>query len=107
MTILVRNEAGRNSRGSGCVAERGANTANQSFPAAKPRQQEASRRDRTLGTQGLQAFDDLANQGIDRNQAFGFELAEGHVNGPLIRPQDRKSTRLNSSHLGISYAVFC
>src|SRR5258705_4342889 len=26
----------------------------------------------------------------------------------LVRfPQDRKSTRLNSSHLGISYAVFC
>src|SRR5438045_9473869 len=23
------------------------------------------------------------------------------------RPGDRKSTRLNSSHLGISYAVFC
>src|SRR5437899_4094409 len=29
---------------------------------------------------------------------------------PTVRrpcPQDRKSTRLNSSHLGISYAVFC
>src|ERR1035438_9442538 len=26
--------------------------------------------------------------------------------GPLV-PLDRKSTRLNSSHLGISYAVFC
>src|ERR1039458_9814928 len=25
----------------------------------------------------------------------------------LERPGDRKSTRLNSSHLGISYAVFC
>src|ERR1035441_7955827 len=25
---------------------------------------------------------------------------------PTLRP-DRKSTRLNSSHLGISYAVFC
>src|SRR5262245_65300115 len=25
----------------------------------------------------------------------------------LPRDQDRKSTRLNSSHLGISYAVFC
>src|SRR5262245_63496531 len=25
----------------------------------------------------------------------------------LSRPSDRKSTRLNSSHLGISYAVFC
>src|SRR5437899_3795006 len=24
-----------------------------------------------------------------------------------FHPQDRKSTRLNSSHLGISYAVFC
>src|SRR5258705_7249070 len=27
------------------------------------------------------------------------------VDGDLVR--DRKSTRLNSSHLGISYAVFC
>src|SRR5258705_9991316 len=26
---------------------------------------------------------------------------------PLRRSTDRKSTRLNSSHLGISYAVFC
>src|SRR5947199_6459422 len=33
---------------------------------------------------------------------FGFSL------GPLILAAvDRKSTRLNSSHLGISYAVFC
>src|ERR1035441_10510836 len=26
---------------------------------------------------------------------------------PLLQVTDRKSTRLNSSHLGISYAVFC
>src|SRR5258705_6682434 len=26
---------------------------------------------------------------------------------PHQQPADRKSTRLNSSHLGISYAVFC
>src|SRR3712207_8493931 len=26
---------------------------------------------------------------------------------PLARAQDRKSTRLNSSHANISYAVFC
>src|SRR5438045_7132763 len=31
------------------------------------------------------------------------EWAGGHEGHPL----DRKSTRLNSSHLGISYAVFC
>src|SRR3712207_8014113 len=27
--------------------------------------------------------------------------------GPVVRPEDRKSTRLNSSHANISYAVFC
>src|SRR5262245_65203302 len=46
-----------------------------------------------------------------RLAALGFRRA-----GALVRPaipqraqqaQDRKSTRLNSSHLGISYAVFC
>src|SRR5262245_64371170 len=31
------------------------------------------------------------------------KLIESAINGML----DRKSTRLNSSHLGISYAVFC
>src|SRR5258705_2964321 len=30
---------------------------------------------------------------------------DGH--DPDVAGQDRKSTRLNSSHLGISYAVFC
>src|SRR5205814_8769133 len=29
----------------------------------------------------------------------------GHEN--VLQRRDRKSTRLNSSHLGISYAVFC
>src|ERR1035438_10666279 len=29
------------------------------------------------------------------------------VEVPGLRRSDRKSTRLNSSHLGISYAVFC
>src|SRR5256885_12059617 len=38
---------------------------------------------------------------IEMNQA-------GHVVPTAeIEPQDRKSTRLNSSHLVISYAVFC
>src|SRR3712207_7480446 len=32
----------------------------------------------------------------------------GDLRRPLpVRPQDRKSTRLNSSHANISYAVFC
>src|SRR3712207_7622538 len=36
-----------------------------------------------------------------RNRAFFFTTYEGY------REKDRKSTRLNSSHANISYAVFC
>src|SRR5438045_7567752 len=32
---------------------------------------------------------------------------EPHARPTIFLIQDRKSTRLNSSHLGISYAVFC
>src|SRR5207245_7554242 len=31
----------------------------------------------------------------------------GQVSGGSVTPRDRKSTRLNSSHGSISYAVFC
>src|SRR5258705_6762399 len=41
----------------------------------------------------------------------GFPAADMHVDDAGARHEhacrDRKSTRLNSSHLGISYAVFC
>src|SRR5436853_3479610 len=38
-----------------------------------------------------------------------YPLAQGYDSVALkaLRQRDRKSTRLNSSHLGISYAVFC
>src|SRR3989449_3438320 len=35
------------------------------------------------------------------------ELASRHRDTPMIGRRDRKSTRLNSSHGYISYAVFC
>src|SRR3712207_8900858 len=35
------------------------------------------------------------------------EAYSGILRGCLQRPVDRKSTRLNSSHANISYAVFC
>src|SRR5256886_7550700 len=37
----------------------------------------------------------------------GARTAHGCVQGPSPRFADRKSTRLNSSHSQISYAVFC
>src|SRR5256885_7410632 len=46
----------------------------------------------------------------DRRVHDGDPRREGgpeHVGRGLLRRGDRKSTRLNSSHLVISYAVFC
>src|SRR3712207_8992473 len=46
----------------------------------------------TLGKAGIKTLDDLADLATD-------ELVQ--------KKKDRKSTRLNSSHANISYAVFC
>src|SRR3989442_10980390 len=43
---------------------------------------------------------------IERGQRVETEIPE-HVRESRFRPADRKSTRLNSSHVRISYAVFC
>src|SRR3712207_8304018 len=45
--------------------------------------------------------EDLAGQFAERAYAKGLELVS------LVEYEDRKSTRLNSSHANISYAVFC
>src|SRR5690242_21589476 len=44
----------------------------------------------------------LGIRGDDKR--FGLRQAQP---GQLVRTGDRKSTRLNSSHMSISYAVFC
>src|SRR5690625_6696064 len=36
-----------------------------------------------------------------------FKMDPASASAPLITSIDRKSTRLNSSHVAISYAVFC
>src|SRR5690625_2125848 len=46
---------------------------------------------------------------------YGMQLMADHFNGEVVhqnertytQQKDRKSTRLNSSHVAISYAVFC
>src|SRR5690242_4777274 len=52
---------------------------------------------------------------VDGNEFFDFSAgiavtSTGHCHPDVvaaIQKQDRKSTRLNSSHMSISYAVFC
>src|SRR3712207_6933922 len=42
-----------------------------------------------------------------RRSAAAREDEPGRVRDGLVHGEDRKSTRLNSSHANISYAVFC
>src|SRR5262245_17367427 len=68
----------------------------------------------------VQRFDDIAREftrAAERRermaraaQAAGHGVTAGenlYIASVLYGGADRKSTRLNSSHLGISYAVFC
>src|SRR5690625_6275941 len=52
----------------------------------------------------MQALDDQSLQA--KTDEFRERLQSGATLDELM-PEDRKSTRLNSSHVAISYAVFC
>src|SRR2546430_12040461 len=46
-------------------------------------------------------------RGLPRVRQLGRDAADRLQGSPRHAPADRKSTRLNSSHSQISYAVFC
>src|SRR5256885_9846314 len=56
------------------------------------------KRDREHGAPNRLDYDGPRSAGTQRSV---------YVRGRVLRERDRKSTRLNSSHLVISYAVFC
>src|SRR5205814_9363228 len=62
--------------------------------------------DRVQGRRIDKGHDD---QGLGPDRVRPSRLRDARAQGPGEQPvlSDRKSTRLNSSHLGISYAVFC
>src|SRR5699024_12488220 len=72
---------------------------------------------RSVRTQSAERLDDLAVTLTGLHHRTGAALRVLDLDVPGVRPQqlvalgegteDRKSTRLNSSHVSISYAVFC
>src|SRR5205814_3241737 len=63
---------------------------------------EGDERSLPVRRQRVDARETPQREDLRRLAAFARPLEE-----MLNSPTDRKSTRLNSSHLGISYAVFC
>src|SRR5690625_6808426 len=49
----------------------------------------------------------LALPGFDTTSTLRHLRSTGHDHSWFVLTRDRKSTRLNSSHVAISYAVFC
>src|SRR5262245_65882724 len=68
-----------------------------------------------LPTQNIPLADATASQGGEVSRGHVVDVREiearihksRHAAARAFDDEDRKSTRLNSSHLGISYAVFC
>src|SRR5471030_3346769 len=59
----------------------------------------------TVSLSGDKLIGGVQTQTTDATGAYRFDrLPPGSYH---VKFEDRKSTRLNSSHLGISYAVFC
>src|SRR5690349_23953466 len=56
---------------------------------------------------GADAADRRGNQEVRRPAGRAERLDHGRRTVPRPDSRDRKSTRLNSSHVEISYAVFC
>src|SRR5437870_8001008 len=76
------------------------------LPISHPRdddERHVQRRDRPVGCPSSRLGQGLAYGGLSLPA-----LHPGHAGiQDDRRPRDRKSTRLNSSHVAISYAVFC
>src|SRR5690625_6562876 len=54
------------------------------------------------------ALQEVANEiGGDNVSHFVADVSENDQVAAYVKHADRKSTRLNSSHVAISYAVFC
>src|SRR5438876_9993682 len=70
--------------------------------------QEASiRRQRIKETKESEALDEFTYKGVHRDHTFGFELAERHMNGPLIRPGRAKAVvgqigAFTNAHAGVA-----
>ena len=62
-------------------------------------------RQRIKGTKESEALDEFAYKGVDGDHTFGFELAERHVNRPLIRARGAEALARQIGAFADAHAV--
>ena len=85
MSKLMGDNTSGNAGGGRNFVQIGAQLTKERVPGSGPGQQAAIRSRRIQSAEEAEAMDQIAGEGIDRDHTFGFQLAEGHVKGPLIQ----------------------
>jgi hypothetical protein len=81
---LVWDKPRGNADGGNEVSPETAQLADELVAATGTGQEKAIGGERILGAQEAEAIHQPTNERIHGNQAFGFQLAEGHMDGPAI-----------------------
>ena len=85
VTQLMRNDAAGMPAAAQTSCRYAAELANEGLPGCGTGQQTAIGGQRIERAEEAKTLDQFTDEGIDRDHAFGFQLAERHVNRPLIR----------------------
>ena len=80
---------------------------NECFFAAWASQEPSIGRQKIEGAKESKALNEFTRGSIDGDHAFGFELAERHMNGPLVGPGGAQAIAgqigtLSDAHAGVS-----
>ena len=84
MSKLVRHDAGRQVEGGTYLVQIITKLTDERLLAVRSREQVPVRRHDVHGTKEAQPLDYFTDEGVDRNQPFGFEFSERHMDRPLI-----------------------
>ena len=107
MAKLMRHETRGKAEGETHLVPVVAQLTNQCFFGERARQEPPIGRQRIKGTKELEASDEFTHKGIYGDHTFCFELAERHVNCPLIRAGGAKAVArqigtFTDAHAGVT-----
>ena len=84
-----------------------AETREKRYSRSMPGQEPSVVRQKIQGAEEAQSMNEITDEGINRNHAFGFELAQRYVDGPLVRAYGvqaviREVNTLADAHAGMA-----